>query len=159
MNWEAIGAIGEVVGATAVFLTLAYLALQIRQNTNAVSASALDSSVGAVNGVRAKIFEDPLLTEIYLQGLENPETLSRTDKTRFTLVMHNILWALWNVYSQAKYADLSADVWESQRQVVYRTVSSNGGSWFLKEFGQEFPKSFRREIGDIVSQLNAEKQA
>jgi len=159
MNWEAMGAIGEMVGATSVFLTLAYLALQIRQNTNAVSAAALDSSLGGVTGVRAKIFEDPSLTEIYLQGLENPEALSRTDKSRFTLLMHNILWALWNVYSQARYADLSADVWESQKQVVYRTVSSNGGSWFLKEFGQEFPESFRLEIKDIVSQLNTEKQA
>ena len=30
MNWDAIGAIGELVGALAVFLTLIYLATQIR---------------------------------------------------------------------------------------------------------------------------------
>ncbi len=29
MNWEAIGAIGEIIGALAVFLTLAYLAIKI----------------------------------------------------------------------------------------------------------------------------------
>mgnify|MGYP003300637055 CR=1 FL=1 len=34
MNWEAMGAIGEVVGAIAVVLTLAYLAIQVRQNSN-----------------------------------------------------------------------------------------------------------------------------
>ena len=33
MNWDAIGAIGEIIGALAVFLTLVYLATQIRQNT------------------------------------------------------------------------------------------------------------------------------
>lgn len=31
MNWEAIGAIGEIVGAIAVLLTLFYLSIQIRQ--------------------------------------------------------------------------------------------------------------------------------
>ena len=31
MNWEAIGAIGEVAGALAVFGTLLYLALQMVQ--------------------------------------------------------------------------------------------------------------------------------
>ncbi len=31
MSWDAVGAIGEVLGAIAVFVTLAYLALQIRQ--------------------------------------------------------------------------------------------------------------------------------
>ena len=36
MNWEAIGALGEVVGAIAVVLTLAYLAIQVRQNSNAL---------------------------------------------------------------------------------------------------------------------------
>ncbi len=43
MNWDALGAIGEVVGAAAVIITLAYLAVQIRQNTR-MNASALRQS-------------------------------------------------------------------------------------------------------------------
>lgn len=39
MNWEAFGAIGEVVGALGVILTLGFLAIQIRQNTREISAS------------------------------------------------------------------------------------------------------------------------
>ena len=42
MNWEALGAIGEIVGALAVVLTLGYVAVQIRQYTRSVkSATAL----------------------------------------------------------------------------------------------------------------------
>jgi hypothetical protein len=40
INWEAVGAIGEIVGAVAVVLTLGYLAVQIRQNTNASRAQS-----------------------------------------------------------------------------------------------------------------------
>ncbi len=36
MNWDAVGAVGEILGAAAVFLTLLYLAIQIKQ-TNSVS--------------------------------------------------------------------------------------------------------------------------
>jgi hypothetical protein len=36
-NWEAIGAIGELLGALGVILTLVYLAVQIRQNTLAMA--------------------------------------------------------------------------------------------------------------------------
>jgi hypothetical protein len=43
MNWEAFGAIGEIVGAAAVIATLVYLSLQIRQ-TNKVNASAVRQS-------------------------------------------------------------------------------------------------------------------
>ena len=39
MDWNAIGAIGEIIGAIAVFLTLIYLAMQIRQNTHSMDES------------------------------------------------------------------------------------------------------------------------
>jgi len=39
MNWEAIGAVGEIVGALAVVGTLAYLALQIRASIKETEAN------------------------------------------------------------------------------------------------------------------------
>jgi len=41
MNWDAIGAVGEIVGATAVVVSLIYLAVQVRQNTNASKAATV----------------------------------------------------------------------------------------------------------------------
>lgn len=38
MNWDAIGAVGEIAGAAAVVVTLFYLARQIRQNTRMARA-------------------------------------------------------------------------------------------------------------------------
>ena len=39
MNWEAIGAVGEILGALAVFASLIYLARQIRQNTQMMKST------------------------------------------------------------------------------------------------------------------------
>ena len=39
MSWEAAGAIGEVIGALAVVISLVYLAMQIRQNAKMTKAS------------------------------------------------------------------------------------------------------------------------
>ncbi len=39
MNWDAIGAVGDMVGALAVIVTLAYLALQIRASTRESAAN------------------------------------------------------------------------------------------------------------------------
>lgn len=41
MNWEAIGAIGDIVGAVAVVISLVYVAVQVRQNTNASRAATV----------------------------------------------------------------------------------------------------------------------
>ena len=51
MNWEAIGAVGEVLGAVGVILTLGYLAMQIRQNTSMMTAQAVQASVDATQRV------------------------------------------------------------------------------------------------------------
>ena len=43
MNWEAIGAVAEFVGAFAVVITLIYLISQLRQNTKALRSSSYAS--------------------------------------------------------------------------------------------------------------------
>ena len=47
MNWEAIGAIGDFVGAFAVIITLAYLAVQVRHAKDvAADTNRLERSKG-----------------------------------------------------------------------------------------------------------------
>ena len=43
MEWDALGAMAELLGAIAVLITVGYLAVQIRQNTRALESSALNS--------------------------------------------------------------------------------------------------------------------
>jgi hypothetical protein len=51
MNWEALGAIAEALGAVGVILTLAYLAQQIRQNNRLVASTIASSTRDAQNEV------------------------------------------------------------------------------------------------------------
>ena len=45
VNWEAVSAIGQVLGALAVVVSLIYLAAQVRQNTRVVRAATFQSVV------------------------------------------------------------------------------------------------------------------
>ena len=50
MNWEALGAIGELTGAFAVVVSLIYVGVQVRHSAGAVrSAAANDASVAMQN--------------------------------------------------------------------------------------------------------------
>ena len=149
MNWDAIGAIGEIVGAMAVFLTLAYLALQIRQNTKAVQASAVDASVGKLNEARASMYENAEVARIYLQGLTNPDDLDAEGQLRFRLLIHNILLAISNVHSQTGFADLSLSTWESQTIIITRIITTPGGQWFWERHRLEFEESFREQVDQM----------
>ena len=142
--------IGEIIGALAVFLTLIYLALQIRQNTKAVQASAVDASISKVTSVRQSMYESAEVAEIYIAGLANPDDLDELSRTRFRLVMHNVLMSISNIYSQTNFAGLSSSMWESQLVLLRRVVTSPGGQWFWKEYQLEFDETFREQIEAIL---------
>ena len=45
MNWDAIGAIGEILGAIVVIATLGYVAVQIRQNGIFLHGTILNNGI------------------------------------------------------------------------------------------------------------------
>ena len=44
MNWEAAGALGEIIGAFAVLITLIYLSWQIRESSKATRIQTAQST-------------------------------------------------------------------------------------------------------------------
>lgn len=112
MNWEAIGAIGEIVGALAVFLTLIYLAIQIRQNTKAVHASAIDSANSQISKICELVFADKEVANLYRRGNEDPASLDEDDAVRYRLLIHSMLLALSNIITQASVTGLSESIWQ-----------------------------------------------
>ena len=46
MNWQAIAVIGQMVSAAAVVITLAFLVVQIRQNTATARIESLTTALG-----------------------------------------------------------------------------------------------------------------
>jgi hypothetical protein len=150
MNWEAIGAIGEIIGALAVFITLVYLALQIKQNTKAVQSSALDSTVNTISIARQSIYENDDVAQVYLTGLSSPDELSDLERLKFRLLVHNLMLSQSNIFPQTKSSDLPVSEWNAQQTIIKRVLGSPGGQWFWEEFGCEFDNEFRAEIDRIM---------
>ena len=86
MNWDAISAIGEILGATAVLGTLAYLAAQVRQNVAAAAAATYDSALSGFNEINLAIADNAKLTDIFSRGLYDPESLDETEAVRFAFL-------------------------------------------------------------------------
>lgn len=90
MNWNAIGAIGEIVGALAVVLTLIVLIVQVRQSTRAMQesnqlerAAAMDRHAETIGRWRARLIEHRELTEIWHKASRD-EVMDAPDLMRIT---------------------------------------------------------------------------
>ncbi|MGD8832898.1 MAG: hypothetical protein PVF57_19995 [Pseudomonadales bacterium] len=86
MNWQAIGAIGEVAGAIGVILTLAYLARQMRINTIALKNETTRDSVQMVIDSYSTVISDEEVASIYLRGMQDFHALSEVEQIRFHYV-------------------------------------------------------------------------
>ena len=86
MNWEAIGAVGESLGAVAVLVTLIYLAVQIRQNTAQQKREELVSIQHGQNAVVAQL-ADPRVSGGYARTADDMSPTIEDRSACFTFVV------------------------------------------------------------------------
>lgn len=83
MNWEAIAAVGEMVGALAVLLTLAYLARQVRQANRQNLLSSFQHTYDSMNQFLESTLAADDVAELVIRGRVSYNGLSAADRLRF----------------------------------------------------------------------------
>jgi len=87
MNWDAVGAIGEVAGSVAVFVTLGYLAAQIRYTRRQLESQEINDYQRDVLSAYDPVYVGRN-AEVFRAGLEQPDSLGASDAFLFNLLMH-----------------------------------------------------------------------
>ena len=111
MNWDAIGAIGELVGALVVVVTIVYLAAQIRQNTIATKLSTSSTYQKAYSDVELTIASNPELADLLRRSRTGAE-LSNSEKLQQVVLYRTIFRAWQNTFSQHKLGAIEMEVWQ-----------------------------------------------
>ena len=113
MNWEALGAIGEIVGGIAVVLTLGYLALQIRQNTRSIRTAASQEVVRSANEFSSLLVRDAELNGLYSKGITDHSSLSAEQLGQFSHLLYIGLRNYWKAQHLARESLISENVCET----------------------------------------------
>jgi hypothetical protein len=87
MNSDAIGAVGEIIGATAVVISLFYLALQVKKQTAEARLSATRELANLFHSVLGTIQEDKEFAPIYLKAIENYDSLPDEQRIRVSILI------------------------------------------------------------------------
>ncbi len=72
MNWDAIGALGEIIGALAVLITLIYLAVQVRQAKHQLDLNSAQARAVHMRDLLMPIATDPSLASIMIKAGHPP---------------------------------------------------------------------------------------
>lgn len=99
MTFEQLGSIGEIVGAISAVAALAYLTLQIRQNTESLRISSYHQATSDLSRQLEAIYQNPEFAEIFRRGSLDPSSLSEQERARFFAYLSAFYYAYENLFT------------------------------------------------------------
>lgn len=113
MNWEAIGSVGEAVGAAAVVISVGYLAMQVRKQTAEQRLVATRDLSAQINEALAPVVEDPEMTRLYRAAIRDFDGLRDEDRLRVSLFLSRMMSAFEQQYLHASQGHVDPTYVES----------------------------------------------
>ena len=155
MNWNALGAIGELLGALVVMATLVYQALQLRENTRMLRISAADRALAFVLEFTGDLARDKEVCQLLTQGYEDLENLSESERARLVYVLFRLFKITENIHYLYTQGNLDEETWLSWKNVSIMYAQGQAGRWYLSARKLFFSKRF---LDMINSELSARER-
>ena len=155
MNWNAIGAIGETVGATAVVLTLVYVAIQLRQSTAASRAQVINQVNSQWGGLMSQIATNEGLAKIYRKATEGGD-LDPDETVQYTAYLSAFFAYLEEFYLLHETGTYDEDLGEGDafeflEPTIRRLLSSpDAVRWWKEESRNLYIPTVRNRVNRIA---------
>jgi hypothetical protein len=112
LSWEAAGAIGEIIGAAAVVVSLVYLASQIRTQNREARAASVHQVLHEYSEAISLLLE-PEMADIWALAHEDFDSLSPSQRLRFMIYLMVGIRSFEDAYFQWREDRLEDDIWQS----------------------------------------------
>ena len=157
MDWEAIGAIGEVVAALGVVLTLLYLAVQVRlsreatdANTQVNRAASAARSQDANAEINQLLASDAGLSKLFSTAMQQGsfEGMPPADVFRLHMLMRAAVQIMEATYFRYEEGLLDPRIWALRRSWTRSFVATPPVSewWSTERESSTFTSEFIAEI-------------
>ena len=150
MNWDALSAIAESLGAIGVVVSLIYLALQIQRNTSAIRANTAQQVTNRGGEIAESLAVNPEMGEIQRRGLFTPESLSTEEKFRFANIMNTIFRAYENMDYQRRIGLLDEEIWAGLDSNLQKITRRPGFIAWWRGSMDGYNQHFRDRINAMI---------
>ena len=145
MDYELVSILSQTATGIATLAVAAFLSFQLKLQRKESVASAQSELTNGLAEVGRDIYKDSELTDIYLRGITEYETLSKEDKHRFNIM-------LWSYFMQIQ------QLWETNHEgdkvKSYANIMLNTGqgivSWWENMGRFVYPDEFIIYIDSLL---------
>lgn len=125
-NLESLANLGEIIGAIAVVVSLIYLAVQVRQNTQAQRTENFSRALDRVAAMQAALSQNSETSVIFAKGVVDPSKLTPRERMQFTWAMYELFGAFEFMFLASKSNSIPEDVWQRWSSAVAYWLSFAG---------------------------------
>ncbi len=150
---QILGNFGEFFGAIAVVVTLAYLAVQIKQNTNSTRSQSRQTLLDGWSLTNWELAKDPELLRIYATALTQWPDLPNDEKARFDIGMGRYLANLQNGILLFERGMVDVSTLDATADFMLLCILSEGGSKWWEETPQAMPET-RAYLADRLARTD-----
>ena len=131
MNWEAIGATGEVFGALATLIMLVYLSIQVRHARDATQSASEFEATSLLTHLTQSISLDRNLIRIWDLVLQDSNELNNDDKLQYLWSISSFGHAAEGIFQQYKKGMISEELWSNwERGFTMHIGTPIGYKWW-----------------------------
>ena len=155
MTIQELGSLGELLAAVATIAMLGYLAVQIRQGTRAIRASALQAANDSAQRVLSIASQSPENAAIYHRGLVSYDELTPPERMHFTTMLLGIFSASEAMYWNQQNGLLQQEIWDREVKVLRFYLQTPGCRAMWRGARNLFSASFSQFVDTELERLEA----
>lgn len=142
--------LAEIIGAVAIVISLIYVGQELKENTAAIQAFALQSITNASSASMRAVVENGEFAEIRLQGDRDPSQLSEVGRLRYVLYQRQMWFHFQNVWTQWQLGVTNDGVWAGYEMIICGDLVKTQAqkNWWRDNHTQALSADFSRLIDD-----------
>jgi len=136
MSIQDWGAVGEMVGAIGVIVTLLYLATQIRQSTRQMRSEGHQGITDSYSVTLGQLLADDTLFETIVRGCQNWESITAFQQSQCHIFFHQHLMHFRVAFQLHDKGAIDDDVYRSIEDMHIRFMANPGNRIWWEMVGQ-----------------------
>jgi len=136
MSIQDWGAVGEMVGAIGVIITLLYLATQIRQSTRQMRSEGHQGITDSYSITLGQLLADDALFETIVRGCQNWESITAFQQSQCHIFFHQHLMHFRVAFQLHDKGAIDDDVYRSIEDMHIRFMANPGNRVWWEMVGQ-----------------------
>jgi hypothetical protein len=159
VNWEAVGAIAEFLGALGVIASLIYVGMQIRESSRVVQASTSQAVADSAQARLLAVAQSLSLASALAKLVDTPTAASSAEQIQVKFLRTASFKGFENQFFQYRQGLLGADTWSGYEFFLLANLRAPDVQQWWSRSKDGFAAACRSHVEGLLAKLAAQQGA